>query len=38
VADRFANGFDDPADFEAYLYEPERTAAYLASASAASVG
>jgi hypothetical protein len=38
VADRFANGFDDPADFEGYLYEPERTAAYLASASAASLG
>jgi hypothetical protein len=36
VAKRFANGFDDPADFEAYLYEPERTAAYLAEAAAAA--
>lgn len=32
VADRFANGFDDPADFEDFFYEPERTQAYLASA------
>ncbi|MHC5902520.1 styrene monooxygenase/indole monooxygenase family protein [Streptomyces sp. S6] len=31
AADRFANGFDDPADFEDFFYEPERTAAYLAS-------
>ncbi|MEE1804579.1 styrene monooxygenase/indole monooxygenase family protein [Streptomyces sp. NPDC101062] len=35
VADRFANGFDDPSDFENYFYEPEKTAAYLAEAGAA---
>ncbi|MBD0708411.1 MULTISPECIES: styrene monooxygenase/indole monooxygenase family protein [unclassified Streptomyces] len=31
IADRFANGFNDPADFENFFYEPEKTAAYLAS-------
>ncbi len=31
VADRFANGFNDPADFENFFYEPEKTEAYLAS-------
>ncbi|MFJ3949204.1 FAD-binding oxidoreductase [Streptomyces sp. Je 1-4] len=31
VADRFANGFNDPSDFENFFYEPEKTAAYLAS-------
>lgn len=31
VADRFANGFDDPADFENFFFEPEKTAAYLES-------
>ncbi|WP_406506803.1 styrene monooxygenase/indole monooxygenase family protein [Streptomyces sp. NBC_00212] len=30
AADRFANGFNDPADFEDFFYEPEKTAAYLA--------
>ncbi|MEE1760087.1 styrene monooxygenase/indole monooxygenase family protein [Streptomyces sp. SP18BB07] len=30
VADRFANGFDDPADFEGYFYDAEKTRAYLA--------
>ncbi|MFI6641281.1 styrene monooxygenase/indole monooxygenase family protein [Streptomyces sp. NPDC050504] len=30
VADRFANGFNDPSDFEGYFYDPEKTAAYLA--------
>ncbi|KUH37344.1 MULTISPECIES: styrene monooxygenase/indole monooxygenase family protein [Streptomyces] len=35
VADRFANGFDDPSDFEGYLYDPAATAAYLASVGAA---
>ena len=30
VADRFANGFNDPADFENFFYEPEKTEAYLA--------
>ncbi|MFF3315593.1 styrene monooxygenase/indole monooxygenase family protein [Streptomyces sp. NPDC003035] len=31
VADRFANGFNDPADFENFFYDPEKTSAYLAS-------
>ncbi|MFF2807570.1 styrene monooxygenase/indole monooxygenase family protein [Streptomyces sp. NPDC058000] len=31
AADRFANGFDDPSDFENFFFEPEKTAAYLAS-------
>jgi hypothetical protein len=31
VANRFANGFDDPADFEDYFYEPARTEAYVSS-------
>ncbi|MCL6300239.1 styrene monooxygenase/indole monooxygenase family protein [Streptomyces kronopolitis] len=31
VADRFANGFDDPSDFENFFYEPEKANAYLAS-------
>ncbi|MFV2119989.1 styrene monooxygenase/indole monooxygenase family protein [Streptomyces sp. Act-28] len=35
VADRFANGFNDPADFENFLYEPEKTAAFLESAASA---
>jgi flavin-dependent dehydrogenase len=35
VADRFANGFDDPADFEQYFFDPDRTAAYLAEAASA---
>ncbi|MFD8591108.1 styrene monooxygenase/indole monooxygenase family protein [Streptomyces sp. NPDC059637] len=30
VADRFANGFDDPSDFDGFFFEPERTEAYLA--------
>jgi hypothetical protein len=30
AADRFANGFNDPADFENFFYEPDKTAAYLA--------
>jgi 2-polyprenyl-6-methoxyphenol hydroxylase-like FAD-dependent oxidoreductase len=30
VADRFANGFDDPADFEEWFYEEEHAQAYLA--------
>ena len=33
AADRFANGFNDPADFEDYFYDPEKTGAYLASLS-----
>ncbi|MGV9879856.1 styrene monooxygenase/indole monooxygenase family protein [Streptomyces sp. NPDC003006] len=31
VADRFANGFNDPADFENFFYDPEKAAAYLES-------
>ncbi|MEU8681549.1 styrene monooxygenase/indole monooxygenase family protein [Streptomyces sp. NPDC048611] len=31
VADRFANGFNDPSDFENFFYEPEKTEAYLGS-------
>ncbi|MFF8838701.1 styrene monooxygenase/indole monooxygenase family protein [Streptomyces sp. NPDC015130] len=34
VADRFANGFNDPADFENFFFDPEKTNAYLASVSA----
>ncbi|MGP9018583.1 styrene monooxygenase/indole monooxygenase family protein [Streptomyces sp. BR1] len=30
VADRFANGFDDPSDFENFFFEEERATAYLA--------
>ncbi|WP_037572905.1 styrene monooxygenase/indole monooxygenase family protein [Phaeacidiphilus oryzae] len=33
VADRFANGFDDPSDFENWFYDPELAGAYLASVS-----
>ncbi len=33
VANRFANGFDNPADFDAYFYDPEDTADYLAEVS-----
>jgi 2-polyprenyl-6-methoxyphenol hydroxylase-like FAD-dependent oxidoreductase len=32
VAHRFANAFDDPADFEDFFYEEEKAAAYLAAA------
>ncbi|MCF6524667.1 styrene monooxygenase/indole monooxygenase family protein [Streptomyces sp. JJ36] len=31
VADRIANGFNDPSDFEDFFYEPEKAEAYLAS-------
>ncbi|TSB18943.1 styrene monooxygenase/indole monooxygenase family protein [Streptomyces benahoarensis] len=31
VADRFANGFNNPADFENFFFEPEKTNAYLGS-------
>ncbi|MCH6162527.1 styrene monooxygenase/indole monooxygenase family protein [Streptomyces marispadix] len=31
VADRFANGFNNPADFEEYLYDPAKAEAYLGS-------
>ncbi|KLI97137.1 styrene monooxygenase/indole monooxygenase family protein [Streptomyces albidoflavus] len=30
VANRFANGFDNPADFENFFFDPEKTEAYLA--------
>ena len=32
VADRIANGFDDPADFGDWFYDPERATAFLAAA------
>ncbi|MFI8929561.1 styrene monooxygenase/indole monooxygenase family protein [Streptomyces sp. NPDC053474] len=35
VADRFANGFDDPADFEGYFYDAARAEAYLAQVAGA---
>ncbi|MCB8903117.1 MULTISPECIES: styrene monooxygenase/indole monooxygenase family protein [unclassified Streptomyces] len=31
VANRFANGFNDPSDFENFFFDPEKTNAYLAS-------
>ena len=31
VAHRFANGFNHPADFENWFYDPEKAAAYLGS-------
>jgi hypothetical protein len=34
VADRFANGFNDPADFDAWFFDPDRAAAYLGSVTA----
>ncbi|MFB8418817.1 styrene monooxygenase/indole monooxygenase family protein [Streptomyces albidoflavus] len=30
VADRFANGFDNPADFDNFFFDPEKTESYLA--------
>jgi hypothetical protein len=33
VADRFANGFDNPADFEEWFFEPEKADAYLSRVS-----
>jgi hypothetical protein len=30
VADRFANGFDDPADNEEWFFDPDRAGGYLA--------
>lgn len=35
VADRIANGFNDPADFENFFYDPDRAGAYLAEVSGA---
>jgi hypothetical protein len=31
VADRFANGFDDPSDYEKWFFDPELAQSYLAS-------
>ncbi|MEU2494838.1 styrene monooxygenase/indole monooxygenase family protein [Streptomyces sp. NPDC007883] len=36
VADRFANGFNDPSDFENFFFDPEKTSAYLASVGGAT--
>lgn len=36
VADRFANGFDNPADFDNFFFDPEKTDAYLAEVSGAA--
>ncbi|MEZ3177802.1 DUF742 domain-containing protein [Streptomyces pimonensis] len=36
VADRFANGFNDPADFENFFYDPKKTGGYLMEVSGAS--
>ncbi|MGP4004556.1 styrene monooxygenase/indole monooxygenase family protein [Streptomyces sp. 8N706] len=38
VADRFANGFNDPADFENFFYEPEKAEAYLGEVAAQAQG
>ncbi|MGW8766867.1 styrene monooxygenase/indole monooxygenase family protein [Streptomyces sp. NPDC055815] len=35
VADRFANGFNDPSDFENFFFDPEKTSAYLAEVAGA---
>ncbi|TJZ45988.1 FAD-binding oxidoreductase [Streptomyces piniterrae] len=31
IADRFANGFDDPSDLDNFFYDPDKANAYLAS-------
>ncbi|MGP3924701.1 styrene monooxygenase/indole monooxygenase family protein [Streptomyces sp. 8N616] len=36
VADRFANGFNDPEDFENFFYEPEKAQGYLGEVAAAA--
>ncbi|MFD5747246.1 styrene monooxygenase/indole monooxygenase family protein [Streptomyces sp. NPDC127033] len=36
VADRFANGFDDPSDFEHFFYDPAKADAYLAEAASST--
>ncbi|MFH8473138.1 styrene monooxygenase/indole monooxygenase family protein [Streptomyces sp. NPDC018000] len=36
VANRFANGFNNPADFENFFFDPEKTDAYLAEVSGAA--
>ncbi|MDV9190344.1 styrene monooxygenase/indole monooxygenase family protein [Streptomyces sp. SR27] len=35
VANRFANGFNDPSDFENFFFDPEKTSAYLAEVAGA---
>ncbi|MFF3290707.1 styrene monooxygenase/indole monooxygenase family protein [Streptomyces sp. NPDC003023] len=35
VADRFANAFNDPSDFENFFYDPAKTEAYLSSVTSA---
>ncbi|MFI9625483.1 styrene monooxygenase/indole monooxygenase family protein [Streptomyces sp. NPDC052042] len=36
IANRFANGFNDPADFENFFFDPEKTNAYLAEVTGAA--
>lgn len=38
VADRFANGFNNPADFENFFFDPDKANAYLASVTGQSAG
>ncbi|WP_446039981.1 styrene monooxygenase/indole monooxygenase family protein [Streptomyces sp. SID1121] len=38
VADRIANGFNDPADFEDFFYEEEKAEGYLAGVRAGAAG
>ncbi|MEX2983638.1 styrene monooxygenase/indole monooxygenase family protein [Streptomyces sp. C36] len=38
VADRFANGYDDPADFEDYFFDATRAEAFVAEATAVGAG
>ncbi|WP_335935664.1 styrene monooxygenase/indole monooxygenase family protein [Streptomyces sp. PTD5-9] len=36
IANRFANGFNNPADFENFFFDPEKTNAYLAEVTGAA--
>ncbi|MFF3729769.1 styrene monooxygenase/indole monooxygenase family protein [Streptomyces sp. NPDC002476] len=36
IANRFANGFNNPADFENFFFDPEKTDAYIAEVSGAA--
>jgi hypothetical protein len=38
VADRFANGFNDPRDFFDWFMDPAKTAAYLADVTGGAPG
>ncbi|MEU7182572.1 styrene monooxygenase/indole monooxygenase family protein [Streptomyces celluloflavus] len=38
VADRFANGFNNPADFENFFFDPDKANAYLASVTGQPAG